>query len=148
VIGVFDGDWWDAAQIYRSWALHYADWVTEPLQRRYDVPEWATELTVWVNSHWQQNDIFNTTGGDPTVVTNRVSEIVDRFNLNSGKFQTKLLHKKSRKISFFLFVCLVVGWLFVCLFVCLFASFPLAMNSIPRLLLLLLLLPPPQVSQG
>ena len=34
-----------------------------------------------MNSHWQENDIFNVTGGDPSVVEDRVSKIVERFGL-------------------------------------------------------------------
>jgi hypothetical protein len=65
---LFAGDWWDAAQIYRPFALTQADWTRKgPLVNRTDVPAWLLNMTVWVNSHWQQNDIFNITGGDPEV---------------------------------------------------------------------------------
>jgi hypothetical protein len=46
---------------------------------RTDVPQWGQDLTVWVNSHWQELDIFNITGGDGTVVTERMQNIVKRF---------------------------------------------------------------------
>jgi hypothetical protein len=36
---------------------------------------------VWINSHWQQNDIFNVSGGASNVVEERVSNIVKRFGL-------------------------------------------------------------------
>jgi hypothetical protein len=81
---LFAGDWWDAAQIYRPFALAQADWTRRgPLVNRSDVPAWLLNMTTWVNSHWQQNDVFNTTGGDPAVVLARVSAIQERFALPS-----------------------------------------------------------------
>jgi hypothetical protein len=80
VWSVFDGDWWDATQIYRKWALINADWVQSgPISQRSDLPQWARLLTVWVNSHWQEVDIFNITGGDGEVLQNRMKNIVARF---------------------------------------------------------------------
>ena len=83
VIAVFDGDWWDSTQIYRQWVLPSADWTKKgPVEHRADVPKWLNNVTTWVNSHWQGYDIFNTTGGDPEVVKNRVLEVKQRFNLS------------------------------------------------------------------
>ena len=45
------------------------------------IAPWIFNLTTWVNSHWQQHDIFNRTDGDPTVVANRVSAIASRFGI-------------------------------------------------------------------
>lgn len=83
VITAFDGDWWDASQIYRSWVLNSAaSWVSKgPIVQRPDVPHWLLNLTTWVNSHWQGNDIFNTSGGDPAVVLERMTAITARFGL-------------------------------------------------------------------
>ena len=78
-------DWWAASSIYRTWALPNALWATQgPLAQRDDVPAWALNLTVWVNSHWQPNDIFNVSGGAPNVVEQRVGAIVDRFALGEN----------------------------------------------------------------
>ena len=75
--------WWDAAMVYREWALAEATWTRQgPMIARSDVPRWLFNLTTWINSHWQGNDIFNTSGGDPEVVKNRVAAIVDRFGLS------------------------------------------------------------------
>lgn len=82
VMAVFDGGWWDAAQLYRSWALAEASWTTQgPMLQRDDVPAWLYGITTWVNSHWQGMDIFNVSGGDPVVVRQRVAAIVERFGL-------------------------------------------------------------------
>ena len=87
VVSVFENDWWDAAQIYRKWALASADWTRQGsmAQRMDEIPNWAFGLTTWINTHWQQNDIFNTTGGDPEVVYNRVKAISERFGLSENQ---------------------------------------------------------------
>eukprot|EP00927_Polykrikos_kofoidii_P017927 TRINITY_DN18226_c0_g1_i1.p1 TRINITY_DN18226_c0_g1~~TRINITY_DN18226_c0_g1_i1.p1 ORF type:complete len:794 (+),score=114.91 TRINITY_DN18226_c0_g1_i1:108-2489(+) len=84
VLGVFRGDWWDAADMYRSWALAHATWTKQgPLRQRGNIPQWLYSLTTWVNSHWQGNDIFNVSGGDPVVLLGRISDIKARFDLES-----------------------------------------------------------------
>ena len=78
VISFFDGNWWDASQIYREWAINQADWVRKgPIALRVDTPMWLQNLTVWVNSHWQALDIFNITGGDGEVLSSRMADIVN-----------------------------------------------------------------------
>lgn len=82
VVRVFEGGWWDASQIYRSWVLAHGSWTKQgPMITRDDLPPWLYNLTTWVNSHWQQNDIFNISGGDPAVTANRVGAIAERFGL-------------------------------------------------------------------
>ncbi|HPE94976.1 MAG TPA: DUF6259 domain-containing protein [Bacillota bacterium] len=45
---LFDGDWYDAAMIYREWALANASWIPENTSGvRNDVPEWVRK-----NAHW------------------------------------------------------------------------------------------------
>lgn len=40
VVGVFEGDWWDAAQIYKSWAMNQW-WVSQgTIAERVDIPHW------------------------------------------------------------------------------------------------------------
>jgi hypothetical protein len=87
VISAFENDWWDAAQIYRTWALASADWTKQGTmaQRMDKIPKFAFDLTTWINTHWQQNDIFNITGGDPEVVYNRVKAISERFGLSKNQ---------------------------------------------------------------
>ena len=86
VVTTFLGDWFDAAAVYKKWVLHHARWTEQgPLSSRTDRPMWVDNMTTWINSHWQGNDIFNITGGDPMVVLNRVKAIVHRFNLKKGE---------------------------------------------------------------
>ena len=80
VFGPVLGDWWHMAQVYRSWVLPNAKWTQKgPLAQRADVPAWLLNVTTWINSHWQQNDIFNISGGDPQLVQQRALDIADRF---------------------------------------------------------------------
>ena len=82
---VYDGEWWDSTQIYRKWALENADWTKEgPVATREDIPDWLDNSSVWINSHWQQNDIFNVSGGDPELVLYRVKALKERFGLSAG----------------------------------------------------------------
>jgi hypothetical protein len=46
LLGSFEGDWYDAAEIYRSWSLQQK-WAT-PLHRRNDVPAWLLDSPVYV----------------------------------------------------------------------------------------------------
>jgi len=86
-----EGGWWDLAQVYRHWALDEAVWTSKgPLSARADVPPWLLNVTTWINSHWQGNDIFNTSGGDPALVRNRVSAIHKRFGPTVGSQDTPL----------------------------------------------------------
>ena len=90
VISVFRGDWFDAAQVYRSWVVgggvagKGAPWGRAPLRTRTDVPAWLKTTTTWVNSHWQPLDIFNTTGGDPYVAAANTVAAQKRFGLGKG----------------------------------------------------------------
>lgn len=78
----FEGDWFDAAMIYKDWAVPNAEWLKQgKMSERTDIPQWAYNITTWVNSHWQENDIFNITGGDPAVVLQNMINIVNRFGL-------------------------------------------------------------------
>lgn len=48
VTGTFSGDWYDAAQLYREWALAEASWVTAgPVTERTDIPEWFKRVGLW-----------------------------------------------------------------------------------------------------
>ncbi|MEQ8280697.1 MAG: DUF6259 domain-containing protein [Deltaproteobacteria bacterium] len=56
VLQTFDGDWWDAAQLYRAWAVQQV-WTSKgPLATRTDYPAWLLETDAWVrlDSHWAQ----------------------------------------------------------------------------------------------
>jgi len=43
VLGVFDGDWFDAAQEYRKWAVGQPWCAKGPLAKRKDVPDWCKQ---------------------------------------------------------------------------------------------------------
>ena len=53
VVGVFSGDWYEAAQLYRTWALGQP-WTSQgPLATRSDVPDWygSAGLRLWITTH-------------------------------------------------------------------------------------------------
>ena len=47
----FEGDWYDAASIYKDWVLPNADW-TKPgkLIDRKEIPAWAYNITTWLST--------------------------------------------------------------------------------------------------
>lgn len=47
VVGVFDGDWYDAARVYRAWALKQVWCSCGPLSARKDIPNRFKELAMW-----------------------------------------------------------------------------------------------------
>ena len=67
----------------RLWAISEAKWTRKGLiSKRDDIPKWLFNTTVWVNSHWQTLDIFNTTGGDPIILKDRIVDIKERFKID------------------------------------------------------------------
>ena len=55
LIGFFEGDWYDAAQIYRKFALT-ASWLNKgPLATRGDVPDWLRRTTAWIRLDGSKN---------------------------------------------------------------------------------------------
>ncbi len=49
VLKTFEGDWWDAAMIYRAWALHQVWTSAGPLATRADMPGWVLDTHVWAS---------------------------------------------------------------------------------------------------
>lgn len=47
VVGSFEGDWIDAAKIYRSWATKQKWCSKGKLSEREDIPSWFKEISVW-----------------------------------------------------------------------------------------------------
>ncbi|MBQ3290421.1 MAG: hypothetical protein IJH50_13550 [Kiritimatiellae bacterium] len=46
----YDGDWWDAARIYRAWALNQKWAAKGPIAKRTDYPKALAEVAVWGRS--------------------------------------------------------------------------------------------------
>lgn len=47
VMGLFTGDWYDAAGLYRDWALEQF-WARKgPVKERQDIPEWLKDTVLW-----------------------------------------------------------------------------------------------------
>lgn len=82
--------WSEAALIYRSWALENAEWtrngpISSPIRSK-EFPQWHLNNNIWINSHWQCHDIFNTTGGDPDFVLKNTLAIADRLEEDTLSF--------------------------------------------------------------
>ena len=56
VLGPFQGDWYDAARIYRGWAIT-APWCAKgPMHQREDTPKWFLENDYWAVGHISDKD--------------------------------------------------------------------------------------------
>jgi len=53
IVGVFSGDWFDAAQMYRTWAVDQPWASLGPLASRTDIPEWYEDIGLrqWIFTH-------------------------------------------------------------------------------------------------
>lgn len=61
VIKPFEGDWYDAANLYREWVLPNAEWVKAGrMDERNTTPEWAYNLTTWLTPFLSTHENFNT----------------------------------------------------------------------------------------
>ena len=59
VIRCFKGDWYDAARIYREWALEQT-WCSEgPLLTRKNIPQWFKEVDEWILWNSKQNESYD-----------------------------------------------------------------------------------------
>lgn len=58
VLTSFKGDWFDAARLYREWAIKQVWCSGGPLATRLDVPEWYKKLTFWTLA-WEQKSYSN-----------------------------------------------------------------------------------------
>lgn len=63
-------DYWHAAHLYRTRFVEgHAWWIGRgPMQTRGDVPDWLLAQHIWINTGWQQYDVFDDQQGDPEVV--------------------------------------------------------------------------------
>ena len=83
-LGVFAGDWVDGIATYGSWARREAAWTQRgPIASRSDVPSWLQSINFWMNSGWQDVDIFNRTQGDPAVVLEHLRTMLPILDLPS-----------------------------------------------------------------
>ncbi|UCH35095.1 MAG: hypothetical protein JSV65_01715, partial [Armatimonadota bacterium] len=47
-VGVFFGDWYDAARLHRAWAIAEASWMAKgELRTRRSTPEWLKDIDIW-----------------------------------------------------------------------------------------------------
>lgn len=68
VLTAYDGDWFDAAMLYKEWAKNEASWYPRSLmgaEGREDTPKWMKELCVWAVGGDQQVEEFQKALGVP-----------------------------------------------------------------------------------
>ena len=86
VTGIYEGDWYDAGQIYRDWALDEATWTAEgPVAERDDIPEWFKEICLWWAPGFSEVVPWSSesfVGFEETVTLLR--ELQDRFSVPTG----------------------------------------------------------------
>ena len=71
VLQPFDGNWFDAALIYRAWVRENAEWFPElGPEGRMDTPNWMKELSIWAQG-----------GGEPASVVRMMRDFHDAFGL-------------------------------------------------------------------
>lgn len=99
---LFDGDWYDATQIYREWVHRYACWFKGvPSTQRKDVPEWLLTMPVWINGsvtgegvEWMDKlfEMQDDLGGIPAAV--------HMYHWHEIPFDTNYPHYKPEKAIF------------------------------------------------
>ena len=58
-VAAFKGDWWEAARLYRAWALT-APWAAKgPIVARQDYPKRLAEIPLWLNIHGLPAEVSN-----------------------------------------------------------------------------------------
>jgi len=75
VIGVFRGDWFTAAKIYRKWVLKNAPWcIRGKINEHKDIPEWFKQISLW----WRPS---RESRGDPDKVVSEVLRVREFFDV-------------------------------------------------------------------
>ena len=68
VIGVYQGDWYEAAKIYRQWVTKEAVWCKKgPLSSRKDIPKWMLDTDMWLLGNAGSPEAFKTFMGDMSI---------------------------------------------------------------------------------
>jgi len=78
VLGLFTGDWYDAAEIYRPWAIRQ-NWAARPVDRREDIPDWSRHTPLWVRLD------FPNTPEVPRACMERLVDVCLRFRQAMGR---------------------------------------------------------------
>ncbi|MBQ0032552.1 MAG: hypothetical protein KBT68_07095, partial [bacterium] len=58
-VAAFKGDWWEAARMYRAWALTTRWTAKGPIISRTDYPKRMAEIPVWLNIHGSPAEVSN-----------------------------------------------------------------------------------------
>lgn len=69
VLGVFDGDWFEASQIYKEWAIHQFWAARGKMSETKDIPQWFKDMHMWKRPD-----------GDPLSMKKNMGEFRDWLN--------------------------------------------------------------------
>lgn len=75
-VGPYNGEWWNAAFLYRAWALDQVWCARGPTRDRDDIPAWLKQLDLW---YW--NHTF-AKAGHPRLVFPIIERIKEAFDCN------------------------------------------------------------------
>ncbi|MHC4872375.1 MAG: DUF6259 domain-containing protein [Planctomycetota bacterium] len=75
-VGLYEGEWWNASEIYREWALQQFWTEKGPLRGRDEVPDWVKENDLWY-WNWQFGH-----AGHPKNITPIAKALKQKFNCN------------------------------------------------------------------
>ena len=74
-----DGCSWETfANLYRENFAQFTVWAKRGIKRPLAL---HTKLPIWINTHWQENDVLETGGGDPFVVLKRVERFLNLLDM-------------------------------------------------------------------
>jgi len=58
IIGIYEGDWYDASLIYRDWAIKQLWCQKGPIYKRMDIPEWFKKNILWLSAWLQPKSAY------------------------------------------------------------------------------------------
>lgn len=96
VVAAINGDWWDASQVYRAWALDNAHWTRKgKLSSRPDIPQWLLATPIWVRLSGADDPLSNATQDKVKAVRDALGGTgisgmgVHWYSWNTEKFDSK-----------------------------------------------------------
>lgn len=78
VLGLFEGDWFDVAKIYRPWALRQKR-VAQKVEERGDIPDWSRRMPLWVRLNFPEKPKVSQAEMD------RLADVTLRFRQALGR---------------------------------------------------------------
>ena len=71
IIGIYEGDWYDASLIYRDWAIKQLWCQKGPIYKRKDIPEWFKNNILWLSAWLQPKSAYYLPNYYPELIKER-----------------------------------------------------------------------------